>query len=103
MRHCTFCTCLVLILACAYCPAQSGQSPHFEAASIEPAAGPELFSGGPGAGRADFEATTTLETLIYSAYDLPLGEGLAGPSWMSTEWYAVKTKYPSGTTEEQFR
>jgi uncharacterized protein (TIGR03435 family) len=102
MRHCIFCACLVLILACAYCPAQSDQSPHFEAASIKPAAGPEMFSGGPGTGRATFEGTTTLETLISMAYDLGLGH-LAGPPWISTEWYAISTRYPSGTTEEQFR
>ena len=36
------------------------------------------------------------------ASDLPLGE-LAGPSWISTERYAVSTRYPAGTTEEQFR
>jgi uncharacterized protein (TIGR03435 family) len=102
MRHCFLCACLVLILACAYCPAQSDQSPHFEAASIEPAASPEMFSGGPGTGRGTFEGTTTLETLIGLAYDLGLGR-LAGPSRISTEWYAVSAKYPSGTTEEQFR
>src|SRR5580698_8026217 len=102
MRYCIFCTCVVLILACAYCPAQSEQSPHFEAASIKPAAGPEMFSGGPGAGRATFEGTTTLDNLISMAYDLGLGH-LRGPSWISTERYAVNTRYPSGTTEEQFR
>jgi len=102
MRHCVFCACLVLILACTDCPAQSDQSSHFEAASIEPAAGPEMFSGGPGIGRATFEGTTTLATLINMAYDLGLGK-LAGPSWIGTEWYAVSTKYPPGTTEEQFR
>lgn len=102
MRYCIFRACLLLILACAYCPAQKDQSGHFEAASIEPAAALEVFSGGPGTGRATFEGTTTLETLINMAYDLGLGR-LAGPSWISSEWYAVSARYPSGTTGEQFR
>jgi uncharacterized protein (TIGR03435 family) len=102
MRHCIFCACLALTLACVYCRAQSDQSPHFEAASIEPAAGPEMFSGGPGSGRTIFEGTTALETLISMAYDVGLGQ-LSGPSWISTDWYTVSTRYPPGTTEEQFR
>src|SRR5579863_7219966 len=102
MRHCIFRACLVLILACAYCPAQSDQSPHFETASIKSAAGPEMFSGGPGSGLATFQGTTTIETLISMAYDLGLGQ-LAGPSSIGTDWYAVSIRYPSGTTEEQFR
>jgi uncharacterized protein (TIGR03435 family) len=105
MRHCTLCACLALILACAYCPAQSDQSPRFEAASIEPAAspaGPLIFSDGLGTGRATFKGTTTLEALISMAYPLGFWK-VVGPSWIYNDWWAVSARIPPGTTEEQFR
>lgn len=99
-----FCACLALVLASACCAAQSDQSPHFEAASIEsaagPATGPRMFSGG--GGPATFEGTTTLEELINEAYDLGFGK-VAGPSWIYTDRWAISAKLPSGTTGEQFR
>jgi hypothetical protein len=78
MRHCIFRACLALILACAYGPARSDQSPHFEVASIVPATGSQLFSGGLGTGRVAVEGTT-LETLIGMAYDLGFGRVLKTP------------------------
>jgi len=108
MRHSIFCACLVLILACAYCPAQSDQSlhfevasTHFEVASIKSATRPGIFSGGPGSERATYGGTT-LETLIATAYDLGLGQ-VAGPSWIYTDWWALTVKLPPGTTADQFR
>src|SRR5260370_41465363 len=101
MRHRIFCACLVLLLGCAYCPAQSDQSPHFEVASIKSATRPGIFSGGPGSERATYGGTT-LEILIRYAYDLGLGQ-VAGPSCIYTDWWAVTAKLPPGTTTSHFR
>jgi uncharacterized protein (TIGR03435 family) len=95
------CACIALILASACCAAQSDQSPRFKVAFIKSATRPGGFSGGPGSERATYGGTT-LEEPINEAYDLGFGK-VAGPSWISTEWYAVSVEFPPGTTGEQFR
>jgi len=96
----------IAAFACSLCIAQSEPSPHFEVASVKPMGEGRLgsFSGGPGSTdpeRITFQATT-MENLIRSAYNV-LPYQISGPSWLSTERYAVTAKLPPGTSLEQMR
>lgn len=73
--------------------------------------GPSVYRGGPGT--ADPERITyeriTLLSLIQRAYFSPTAGNLhvldfdqiSGPAWLSTQFYSVDAKLPSGTTKEQ--
>jgi uncharacterized protein (TIGR03435 family) len=96
--------CGVLALVCSCCVGQSDVSPHFEVASVKPAASPGIFSGGPGSAdpeRATYGGTT-LEILVRDAYHVGLGQ-VSGPSWIQSEYYSVNAKLPPGTTMDQYR
>jgi uncharacterized protein (TIGR03435 family) len=96
----------IAAFACSLCIAQSESSPHFEVASVKPMGEGRLgsFSGGPGStdpDRITFQATT-IEILIRSAYNV-LPYQISGPSWLSTERYAVTAILPAGTSREQLQ
>ena len=91
------------LLTAAVSLGQENPSPRFDVASVKPATGLGVFSGGPGSSdpeRITYEGTT-LENLIEDAYSVKADQ-ISGPDWLGSEWYTVTAKLPPGTTLEQY-
>jgi uncharacterized protein (TIGR03435 family) len=75
----------------------------FEVASVKPAApehdGPTAYRNGPD--RIIFERQSLLR-LINVAYGVNFDQ-IAGPKWISSEYYEVNAKIPSGTSKEDLK
>jgi uncharacterized protein (TIGR03435 family) len=83
-------------------------SPHFEVASVKPAApqanGRVGLRGGPGSndpGRITY-TNVTPRMVIENAYDV-LDDQVSGPTWLATERYDIAATVPASATKEQFR
>lgn len=99
MLRCISRTCLVLVLAPAYGPAQNDQSPHFEVASVKSVALNVPMGYSEDAERVSCNRIP-LTNLIAEAYNVGLDQ-ITGPDWLRTEFYAITAKLPPGATNEQ--
>jgi uncharacterized protein (TIGR03435 family) len=99
MRRCTSHSCLLVILASAYCPAQSDQSPHFEVASVKSVTRDVRMGYSEDAEFVRY-ARLPLTNLIAEAYNVQPDQ-ITGPEWLDIEFYAITAKLPPGTTKEQ--
>jgi hypothetical protein len=99
-------------LVCAAANAADG--PTFEAASIRPAAPPQIFggdrvtvrfgrSGGPGTadpGRITWNNASLMDILI-EAWNVKRFQ-VTGPDWLGTERFDIAAKVPAGATRSRF-
>lgn len=101
--------CLLIFCGVALGQAPS-PSPHFDAASVKPAArpGPGQGSdvrGGPGTNDPGQIAYTRvfMSQVLRKAFGVVWDFQFSGPNWLDAEMYTINAKIPPGTTQEQFQ
>ena len=99
MLRCISRACFVVILAPAYCLAQSDRSPHFEVASVMPVTRDVPMGYSEDAEFVRY-GRLPLTDFIAEAYQVRFDQ-ITGPEWLSTEFYAITAKLPAGSTQEQ--